>query len=146
MKACAFFGPRKWAADEEKELTDSIVYLIENYGVTQFFSGGRGAFDETASRIVGELRTKYPHIKNTLVLSYLPMKKEEYPLSKKYTDSVYLLERRVPPRYAILETNKAMIDRVDFIITSSNGSFGGACKACDYAVKKRKIIFDLSKK
>ena len=147
MRACAFFGTRKWAcAEEEKRLTESIVELIEKYEVTQFYSGGRGAFDETASKIVGELRKIYPHIKNTLVLSYLPTDKEEYPLPEKYTDSVYFLERRIPPRYAIVETNKAIVDRVEFVITSSSGSFGGARKACDYALKKQKTVIDVAQK
>ena len=145
MNACAFFGSRSWNSAEEKEaLRSSILLLVEKYAVTQFYSGGRGIFDETAAMLVGELREKYPHIKNTLVLSYLP--KEGSVLPNKYTDSVYLLQRRIPPRFAVIETNKAMIDKVEFIITSTKGSFGGARKACDYAEEKGKKIFDLSKK
>lgn len=147
MNACAFFGSRSWNVAEEKEaLKESILLLIEKYAVTQFYSGGRGIFDETASMLVGELREKYPHIKNTLVLSYLPTKSGKNKLPKAYTDSVYLLQRRVPFRYAVIETNKAMVDKVEFIVTSTKGSFGGARKACDYAEKKGKKIFDLSKK
>jgi len=145
MKSCAFFGTRTWNVLEEKEaLRDIILLLIENYSVTQFFSGARGAFDETASALVGELRERYPHIKNTLVFSYLNTKEGKNSLPEKYTDSVYLLQRRIPPRYAVVETNKVLVDKVDFIVTSTKGSFGGARKACDYAKKKGKKIFDLS--
>ena len=146
MNACAFFGSRAWNSAEEKEaLRDIILLLVEKYAVTQFYSGGRGIFDETAAMLVGEIREKYPHIKNTLVLSYLMDKRGEN-LPKVYTDSVYLLQRRVPPRYAIIETNKAIVDKVQFIVTSTKGSFGGARKAWEYAKGKGKTIFDLSKK
>ncbi|MBO5736308.1 MAG: hypothetical protein J6S04_00730 [Clostridia bacterium] len=146
MNACAFFGSRSWNSAEEKEaLRSSILLLVEKYAVTQFYSGGRGIFDETAAMLVGELRERYPHVKNTLVLSY-PTDRRWESLPKAYTDSVYLLQRRIPPRFAVIETNKAMIDKVEFIITSTKGSFGGARKACDYAEGKGKKIFDLSKK
>ena len=73
MNACAFFGSRAWNSAEEKEaLRDIILLLVEKYAVTQFYSGGRGIFDETAAMLVGEIREKYPHIKNTLILSYIP--------------------------------------------------------------------------
>lgn len=60
----------------EMRLRSIITELIENYNVMQFYSGGRGDFDDFSSSIVGELRTQYPFIKNTLVLSYIP--KEDF--------------------------------------------------------------------
>jgi hypothetical protein len=64
----------------------------------------------------------------TLVLSYIPKEKEEY-TSPYYDDSVYLLERRVPPPYAIIETNKAAVDKADFVVSGVKYSFGGAAQA-----------------
>ena len=74
------------------------------------------------------------------MLSYLPDK--NFVLKDKYTDSVYLLERYVPPRYAILETNKLIVNKSDFIIVSTKNSFGGARTAREYAEKKGKIIIN----
>lgn len=142
MKVCSFFGASSWSyTGYEERLKAIIVELIEKYEVVQFYSGGRGNFDRLAASTVGELRGKYSFIKNTLVLSYIS--KKDFVLSDIYTDSVYLLERSVPPRYAILETNKAMIDRSDFVVTAARFSFCGAQKAKEYALKKKKRIIDL---
>ena len=142
MKNCCFLGSSKDDFVNRKECIKQIIEsLIVEKGVTQFYCGNRGAFDLVCSSIVGELRKKYPHIKNTHVLSYRP--KEEYKMPERYTDSVYLLEKYVPPRYAILETNKIMVDRSDFVVVSTRLSFGGAKTAREYAQKKGKTILDV---
>ena len=147
MKACAFFGHRRYGYEGCREIIkSSIVDLIENYGVTQFYSGGRGEFDNLCSSIVYELKKEYPHIKNTLVLSYLPVKKEEYGLPEKYDDSAYFLENRVPPRFAIVKTNEEMIKHTDFVLSGVVWRRGGAYQACEYARRKgKKVIFILQK-
>ena len=147
MNACTFFGHRRYRYEWSREIIkNSIVDLIENYGVTQFYSGGRGEFDNLCASIVYELKAKYPVLKNTLVLSYLPKKKEEYGLPEKYDDSVYFLEKKVPPRFAIVKTNEEMVDRADFILSGVVYSHGGAYNACKYAQRKgKKIIFILRK-
>jgi uncharacterized phage-like protein YoqJ len=144
MKSCAFFGHRDWGLKEGKEeIKNSIVNLIEKYGVMQFYCGGRGNFDNLCSQIVYELKKKYPHIKNTLVLSYIPKRKEEYGLPAKYDDSVYFLEERVPPRYAIVKTNEKMIDKSDYVIVGVRKSWGGAYRAGEYAKRKGKVIIQI---
>lgn len=146
MKACAFFGCSKGHYEKYKKILRNILIdLIEKENVTQFYSGGRGAFDEFCSQVVGELRNKYPFIKNTLVISYLPMGNEKKLQATKYTDSVYFLERSVPPRYAIVETNKEIVKHSDFIIVATKYSFGGARKAREYAEKKEKQIIDIER-
>ena len=147
MKACAFFGHRDWGIEEGKEeIRNSIVHLIENYEVAQFYSGGRGNFDNLCSQIVYELKKEYPYIKNTLVLSYIPKKKHEYGLPERYDDSVYLLEERVPPRFAIVKTNEKIIDKVDYVIVGVQKSWGGAYRAREYAKKRKKTILQIKGK
>ena len=147
MKACAFFGHRRYGYEGCREIIkNSIVDLIENYGVTQFYSGGRGNFDNLCARLVYELKERYPFITNTLVLSYLPTKKDEYGLPEIYDDSVYFLEKRVPPRFAIVKTNEEMVNRVDFILSGVMWSRGGAYAACQCAKRKgKKVIFIMQK-
>ena len=138
MKSCAFFGHGDYDYREyEENIKDSIVDLIENYNVAQFYTGGRGAFDNLCARIVAQLKSVYPHIKNTLVLSYMP--KKDWKLPAVYDDSVYLLEERVPPKYAIVKTNQALVDKADFVVTAVRYSWGGARIAHDYAQNKKKI-------
>ena len=117
--------------------------MIENEGITQFYSGGRGAFDRLCAEVVGELIKSYPNIKNTLVFSYLPLSNADFTLPTAYTDSVYLLEHNVPLRYAILETNKRMVDIADCVIVGIYSEWGGAWKAYEYARKQKKRIINL---
>ena len=141
MKSCAFFGHRDWGQAEEKEkIRNSIVDLIENYGVFQFYSGGRGNFDNLCSQIVYELKKDYPQIKNTLVLSYMP---KEYNLPNKYDDSVYFLEKQVPPKYAIVKTNQIMADKADYLIVGLRRSHGGAYQAFEYARRRGKVMIQV---
>ena len=144
MKACAFFGHRdeNYGADREL-IKNSIANLIENYGVGIFYSGGRGNFDRICSEIVFELKKEYPFLQNFLVFSYLPNPKSEFMLPSRYDESVYLIERSVPSRYAILETNKAIVKRVDFVLSGVRWDWGGAWKACEYARKKGKTVLNL---
>ena len=144
MKTCVFFGHRDidYRKDGEK-LKQTIVALIENEGFTQFYSGGRGAFDGMCTEVMAELKTTYPHIKNTLVFSYLPPSNEDFTLPSAYTDSVYLLERRVPPRHAILETNKCMVEKADCLVVGIIKEWGGAWQAVEYAKQKGKRIINI---
>jgi hypothetical protein len=143
MKSCAFFGHGKQSYLREKGRIEAIVEgLIIREGVTQFYSEGRGAFDDICSTIIGEMKKIYPQIKNTLVYSYIPQN-NECDLPKKYDDSVYLLEAWVPPKYAILKTNEAMIERCDFIVVAVEHGWGGAAKAYAYAKRKQKKIINI---
>ncbi len=142
MKSCAFFGHRNINVEQYREkLLKTLVDMIENMGVTHFYSGYRGDFDRFCSNTVYELKAKYPHIKNTMVLSYIPGK--EFILPKCFDDSVYLLERKVPKRLAIIETNKHLVDKVDFIVAWVVLHGGGAYTAFNYARKRKKSIISL---
>ena len=144
MKSCVFFGHAKYDYEPYREkIKNSIVELIEKYAVTQFYSGGRGAFDGICSRIVAELKSDYPHLKNTLFLSYLPKGKDEFILPKAFDDSVYFLETRVPPKYAIIRTNELAVQRADFVVSGVRYSWGGAARAVEFARKKGKRVFSV---
>lgn len=148
MKSCVFFGHRDITVDEYREdLKNILTDLIENKGVTQFYSGFRGYFDVFCSNLVYELKSRYPQIKNTMVLSYMPKIPDDpdfaYELQKCFDDSVYLLERQIPKPYAILETNKCLVDKCDYIVAAVNRHFGGAYAACEYALKRKKPIINL---
>lgn len=140
MKSCAFFGHRDVDyAPYMVRIKREMRGLVENEGVTRFFSGDRGYFDNVCTRAAFELKCEYPQLRNVLVLSYHPDKNFELP--KIYDESVYLLDRAVPPLYAIVETNKAIVDASDFVIAGIKADFGGAYEAVAYA--KRKKIIDI---
>lgn len=129
------------------KLISIIKDLIENKGVTQFYSGFRGDFDVYCSSVIYELKTRYPQIKNTMVLSYMPEHTSDpdyaFRLPKYFDDSVYLLERRVPMRLAIIETNKCLVDKVDCIVAGVITHSGGAYSALEYAYNRKKLIISV---
>ena len=142
MKSCAFFGHRNMNVEQYREkLLQIITDLIENKGVAQFYSGFRGAFDRFCSSLIHELQVRYPQIKNTMVLSYIPDR--ELILPDCFGDSIYLLERRVPKQLAIIETNKCLVDKVDYIVAGVIIHGGGAYAACEYAYKRKKSIISV---
>jgi uncharacterized phage-like protein YoqJ len=147
MKSCAFFGHRNMIVEQYREkLLNIIIDLIENKNVIQFYSGFRGDFDFYCSSLMYELKAKYPQIKNTLVLSYIPESLNEdsvFTLPKYFDDSIYLLERSVPKRLAIIETNKCLVNKVDYIVAGVVAHFGGAYMACEYAYKQKKPIISV---
>ena len=118
-----------------------LVNLIEREGITQFYSGNRENIDRLCSGLVHEMKELYPHIRNTMMLSYRPTK--DFILSACYDDSFYLLERSVLRAYAILETNKKLVENVDVIVSGDVYDFDGAYKAYDYALKMKKIVINV---
>ncbi len=148
MKSCAFFGHRNMNVEKYRgKLLGIITDLIDNKGVTQFYSGFRGDFDVFCSFLIYDLKAYYPHIKNTMVLSYIPQVPDDidyaFKLPQCFDDSVYLLERQVPKRLAIIETNKCLVDKVDYIVAGVIMHGGGAYAACEYAYKRNKPIISV---
>lgn len=111
-------------------------------GVTEFYNGFRGHFDHTCARIVSELKKQYPQIKNLMVHSYYnPTKKIEKP--EYFDELVFLLPKNVPPKYAIVRTNREIVKNVNYIVSGVVWSWGGAKTACDYAKKLNKTVFNV---
>ena len=144
VKSCAFFGHRNMNVEQYREkLLNILTDLIENKGVTQFYSGFRGDFDVYCSTLIHELKAYYPYIRSTKVFSYIPEADYTYELPECFDDSIYLLERQVPKRLAIIETNKRIVDKVDYIVAGVHIHGGGAYAACEYAHKRKKPIISV---
>lgn len=142
MASATFFGHRDFNYSPYKDKIEAIIIdLIENHGVTEFYNGFRGNFDGLCAEIVFDLKTRYPNIKNIMVLSY--HNRQNFVLPKYFDESVYLLEKRVPPQYAISYTNQEMIQRSDFIISGVCYHYGGAYTALEFARRKQKNILDI---
>lgn len=139
MLSCAFFGHRNFNyVPHEEKIRKRIIDLIKR-GVVDFYGGGRGDFDVTCARIVWELKKDYPHIKNILVLAYMP--KNNFELGTYYDESVYLLEKKVPLKYSISHTNRKLVELSNYIISGVTRVYGGARTSCDYAECLHKTIF-----
>ncbi len=145
MATCAFFGHAKMAPELYKDkLNEILVDLIENKGVTEFYSGGRGLFDCFSSYAVYELKQKYPFIKMILVLSYYP--KDDFELPQYYDESVYLLTDKVPMKFAISKTNCLLVKLADYIVCGILFENGGAHQAVRHAKTLKKPIYNVTGK
>lgn len=144
-KSCAFFGHRDFLyGTYEKQVREIVVSLIEKEQVTQFYAGGRGAFDWFCAKIVADIKKEYSQILLTQVLSYIPQKKDEFGYKPPYfDDSVYLLEKQVPPKFAISETNKILVKKSDFIVSGVWHNWGGAYSAVEFAKRQGKTVIDV---
>ena len=138
---CTFFGHRDTPERATSLLHDSIVDLIENKGVTNFYVGYNGNFDVMVFKKLQQLSGYYP-IKYNIVLPYIPTE------GKYNTDvsSCSLLPdgiESVPKKFAISYRNRWMIEQSDFVITYVSHSFGGAAQFRALALRKGKTVIDL---
>ncbi|MBQ5562475.1 MAG: hypothetical protein IIT39_03715 [Clostridia bacterium] len=71
-KTCCFFGHREVTRNIKPKLTEIIEKLITEDGVTDFYVGHQGQFDSMVYSVLKELKVKYPQIRYTVVLAYMP--------------------------------------------------------------------------
>lgn len=142
MAKCAFLGHRDWDYFPYKsQIKEIIIDLIENKEVTEFYNGCRGNFDRICIDVVCELKKYYPHIRLIQVLSYHPDK--SFVLTPRFDDSVYLLEKEVPQKFAIYHTNRRLVELVDYIISGVRKSGSRVRNAYSHAKHLKKEIKEL---
>ena len=141
-KVCTFFGHKDTPQSIRPILNDTLTELIEKHGVDTFYVGYQGGFDSMVRKELKNLTEKYSHIKYSVVLAYLPKKRDEVDIAD-YSDTVYPdgLEV-VPPRFVIDKRNLMMIEWSDIVVTYVCRS-GGAAKFKEIAEKKGKQIINL---
>ena len=141
MFSCAIFGHSEYFYEEYKDKIEKrLAQLIKEYGVTDFYIGMRGNFDLLCLKILQEMKKNYPQVRCIRVWAYMPQGKRD---ELGFEETVYLLERNVPPLYAIVETNKRMVEKADYILSGVSHDWGGAWNAIEYAKKKGKKIIEL---
>jgi uncharacterized phage-like protein YoqJ len=139
VAVCTFFGHRDCPEAIRPKLRETLIELIEHDGVDLFYVGNQGAFDAVVRSVLRELTPKYPHISYSVVLAYMPTKRNEY---DDYSDTM-LPEgiETVPKRFAISWRNKWMLRQSDYVVTYITHSWGGAAQFAELAERKgRKVI------
>ena len=145
MLYCTFFGHRDISCDIEDKLYATLVKLVKTYGVTHFYVGHQGDFDNLVYKHLKKLKNVFPHIQYTVVLAYLPKGKNIG--MYKSTETIFPdgLES-TPPKYAINKRNQWMIDHSDVVVTYVKYPFGGAANWEEKAEKSNLLIFPLVEK
>lgn len=142
MITCTFFGHRFLPYSINDSLVETIIDLIENKSVNNFYVGSNGEFDETVAQCLSELAKQYPHIRCSIVLAYMPSKHNKYIIDTVYPEEL----ANSFPKYAIDKRNMWMIDNSDYVITCVNHSYGGAAKFKMIAEKKGKLVYNIGNK
>ena len=139
---CTFFGHRKCEHDIKDILHKTLVDLIENKNVDNFYVGNQGQFDRMVLVELRKLKVKYPHINFAVVLAYMPPKNKEILCS---TEETILPEgiEFVFSKYAIDYRNKWMIEKTDYVVSYVINSFGGAHKFSELAKRKNKTVINV---
>ena len=140
-KTCCFFGHREVMHNIRPKLTAIIEKLITEEGVTKFYVGHQGQFDSMVYSVLKELKAKYPHIRYTVVLAYMPDEhiKEVYGEDTLFPDGM----ESVPKRFAINRRNEWMIQHSGYAVCYVHKITGGAAKFREKAEKRGLQIFDL---
>ena len=120
-------------------LQEAIREQVES-GATLFLLGGYGSFDGIAASVVWELKKDYPEIESILVLPYLDRNVD----ASKYDGTTYPPLENVPRRYAISKRNHWMVESADVVIANVKYGWGGAAQTLEYAMKKKKTIYNYS--
>ena len=133
-KTCCFFGHREVIHNIRDKLKAIIERLITEDGVTEFYVGNQGQFDSMVYSVLKELKAKYPQIRYTVVLAYMPDEhiKELYGEDTLFPDGM----ETVPKHFAISKRNDWMIRQSGFAVCYVHKITGGAAKYKEKAEKK----------
>lgn len=141
--SCCGFGHRVLLMDIEKPLRDVLERLVEERGVTVFYTGVMGEFDELFSRTIRNMKRANPHLRLVLVLPYLTRQAatEKAWYESQYDEILIPAELDgIHPKAAITLRNHWMVDRSDIVIAALHRDFGGAAEAVRYAEKVGKKV------
>lgn len=141
---CTFFGHRNVSNGIKPILKNTVKHLIEQERATIFYIGNQGNFDLLARNVLEELKKDYPHINYNIVLAYFPTKKD----NDNYTDySITIYPdglEKVPPKFAIDNRNRWLVEHSDTVITCVMHNFGGAAKFKKLSIAKKKRVIEIS--
>ena len=140
-KSCCFFGHREVTHNIKDKLIAIIEKLITEDGVTEFYVGHQGQFDNMVYSVLKELKAKYPQIRYTVVLAYMPDEyiKDVYGNDTLFPDGL----ENTPKKFAISKRNDWMIQQSGFAVCYVYKITGGAAKFREKAIKKELQIIDL---
>lgn len=138
---CAFFGHRDAPLEIREKLKKTIISLIEERDVTEFYVGNNGNFDRMALSVLKELSGMYPQINYYVVYAYFPEKGGEDFEHTIYPEGI----ETVPKRFAIDYRNRWIVGRADIVVAYVKNSYGGAAKFVDMAERQGRDVINLCK-
>lgn len=143
MRTCTFFGHKDTPKEIEPTLRSTLVDLIENKNVLNFYVGNHGNFDYMVKCCLTELKKLYS-IDYAVVLAYRPKIKCDSEQNS-FTETILPdgIET-VPRKFAINYRNKWMIEHSDYVISYVKYDIGGAARFKELAEKKNRIVINIA--
>ena len=140
-KTCCFFGHREVTHNIREKLKATIEKLITEDNVTEYYVGHQGQFDNMVYSALKELKGKYPQIRYTVVLAYMPDEhiREVYGEDTLFPDGM----ESVPKKFAINKRNDWMISHSDVAVCYVWKITGGAAKFREKAEKNGLRVVDV---
>lgn len=146
MNVCTFFGHRDAPSEIQPFLISALEDIINVEKVTTFYVGNEGNFDRLSLASLLLLKKKYPDIKFTVVLAYLPKHTDAMHNDTFYANTILPEEvSSSPPKFKISKRNIWMINKSKYVITYVSYNTGGAAKYAEMAKKKGCRVINLAK-
>lgn len=141
LRTACFFGHRDVTHDIRAKLQFIIEQLITEEQINSFYVGHQGQFDSMVYSVLKELKAKYPQIRYTVVLAYMPDSyiKEVYGEDTLFPDDM----ESVPKKYAISKRNDWMIQHSDYAVCYVHKITGGAERFREKAEMKGLKVIDV---
>lgn len=138
----AFFGHKNTPSAVKPLLEQPVQRLIEENENITFLVGTHGAFDLMVQSVLGQAAHKYSQITCRIVLSYIPVKKndEQYLLPTLVPEGI----ESVPKRFAISFSNNYMVNECNTVVCYITHDWGGAAQFVQKTEKKGKVIINLA--
>lgn len=140
-KICSFCGHRDADSSLRTQIKAAITDIIENEGITTFYSGCMGAFDSLCESAVRELKQTY-HLKLYLIAPYMTQRinRDGKYYKELYDDIIIPDLGEVHYKRAITERNRWIVEQSNVLLCYVTHSSGGAYQTLQYAQKLSKII------
>lgn len=143
MKTCFLFGHADCPSIMLSKIEGAIENCYSKHGITDFYVGNRGNFDRLAAVAAKKVKQRHEEIKLFLVLAYHPAERR-FVLPDGFDGSYYPPLEGTPRRYAVVESNRYLIDTSNAIICYVD-HIGNTGDLLAYARRKRKtgkIVID----
>ena len=134
--------------EDEQKLLSLLTELVGDRPA-ELYLGGYGAFDAFARACGRKYQETHPLTRLIFVTPYLTAEYQRNQLEHQkelYDEILYPPLEDKPLRFAISYRNKWMVEQADCVIAHVTHTFGGAYQTYQYAKKKQKKIFNLTKK
>ena len=138
---CTFFGEHDCPDSIEPILRETIIKLINRYGVIYFFVGNDGKFDRMVTKVLKELENYYYDIYISVTLAYFP--KNDAELYDRFTQYPFLTET-IPDREAIDYRDEYMLENSNYVIAYVTNNRSTAKKYVRKALKENKTVINLA--